>query len=82
MNSLFEIVFLMKHSAKKNIAYDAKLDAQPMVPLAKLRFQIRVFAWVLTENHDIYGQHNFSCGNVFLSNLVYSLSLYNVSKNR
>ena len=51
-----------------------------MVPLAKLRFQIRVFAWVLTENHDIYGQHNFSCGNVFLSNLVYSLSLYNVSK--
>ena len=42
------------------------------------RFQIRVLAWVLPNNHDIYGQYNSSCENVFLSNLVYNLNLYNV----
>ena len=41
-------------------------------------FQIRVLAWVLPDNHDIYGQYNSSCENVFLSNLVYSLNSYNV----
>ena len=55
-----------------------------MVPLYEifigqsLRFQIRVLAWVLPDNHDIYGQYNSSCENVFLSNLVYSLNPYNV----
>ena len=55
-----------------------------MVPLDEifigqsLRFQIRVLAWVLPDNHDIYGQYNSSCENVFLSNLVYSLNPYNV----
>ena len=32
--------------------------------------------WILTDNHDIYGQYNSSCENVFLSNLVYSLNSY------
>ena len=55
-----------------------------MVPLYEifigqsLRFQIRVLAWVLPDNHDIYGQYNSSCENVFLSNLVYSLNPYSV----
>ena len=55
-----------------------------MVPLYEifigqsLRFQIRVLGWVLPDNHDIYGQYNSSCENVFLSNLVYSLNSYNV----
>ena len=55
-----------------------------MVPLYKIfigqsfRFQIRVWAWVLADNHDIYGHYNSSCENVFLSSLVYSLNLYNV----
>ena len=55
-----------------------------MVPLYKiflgqsLRFQIRVLTWVLPDNHDIYGQYNSSCENVFQSNLVYSLNPYNV----
>ena len=55
-----------------------------MVPLYEifvgqsLRFQIRVLGWVLRDNHDIYGQYNSSCENVFLSNLVYSLNSYNV----
>ena len=55
-----------------------------MVPLYEifiwksLRFQIRVLVWVLPDNHDICGQHNSSSENVFLSNLVYSLSSYNV----
>ena len=55
-----------------------------MVPLHEifigqsLRFQIRVLAWVLPDNHDIYGHYNSSCENVFLSNLVYSLNSYNV----
>ena len=31
-----------------------------------------------TRDHDIYSQYNSSCENVFLSNLVYSLILYNV----
>ena len=35
-------------------------------------------AWVLPDNHDIYGQYNSSCENVFLSNLVYSLNPYSV----
>ena len=34
--------------------------------------------WVLPDNHDIYGQYNSSCENVFLSHLVYSLNSYNV----
>ena len=42
-----------------------------------LRFQIRALAWVLPDNHDIYGQYNSSCENVFLSNLVCSLNSYN-----
>ena len=55
-----------------------------MVPLYEifigqsLRFQVRVLGWVLPDNHDIYGQYNSSCENVFLSNLVYSLNSYNV----
>ena len=55
-----------------------------MVPLYKIfiaqsfRFQIRVWAWVLADNHDIYGHYNSSCENIFLSSLVYSLNLYNV----
>ena len=53
-----------------------------MVPLYEIfighSFQIRVLAWVLPDNHDIYGQYNSSCENVFLSNLVYSLNPYNV----
>ena len=55
-----------------------------MVPLYEifigksLRFQIRVLGSVLLDNHDIYGQYNSSCENVFLSNLVYSLNSYNV----
>ena len=49
-----------------------------------LKFQIRVLAWVLPDNQDmyiyiyIYNQYNSSCENVFLSNLVYSLNPYNV----
>ena len=43
-----------------------------------LRFQIRVLAWILPDNHDIYGHNNSFCENVFLSNLVYSLNSYNV----
>ena len=43
-----------------------------------LRLQIRVLAWVLPDDHDIYGQYNSSCENVFLSCLVYSLNSYNV----
>ena len=31
-----------------------------------------------TRYHDICSQHNSSCENVFLSNLVYSLISYNV----
>ena len=55
-----------------------------MVPLYEifigpsLRFQKRVLGWVLPDNHDIYGQYNSSCENVFLSDLVYSLNSYNV----
>ena len=41
------------------------------------RFQIRVLVWVLPDDHDVYGQHNSFCENVFLSNLVYSLNPYN-----
>ena len=69
---------------KNNIVYVTKLDAQHMIPLYEifigqgLRFQIRVLAWVLPDNHDIYGQRNSSCENVFLSNLVYSLNPYSV----
>ena len=75
--------------------YVTKLDVQHMVPLYEmfigqsLKFQIRVLAWVLPDNQDIYiyyiyiyiyiyNQYNFSCENVFLSNLVYSLNSYNV----
>ena len=43
-----------------------------------LRFQVRVLGWVIPDNHDIYGQYNSSCENVFPSNLVYSLNSYNV----
>ena len=52
-----------------------------MVPLYEifirqsLRFQIKVLAWVLPNNHDIYGQYN---SYNFLSNLVYSLNPYSV----
>ena len=70
----------MEHSANK--IYVTKLDAHHMVPLYEIfighSFQIRVLAWVLPDNHDIYGQYNSSCENVFLSNLVYSLNPYNV----
>ena len=76
----------MEHSAKIYycIVYAIKLNAQHMVPLYEifigksLRFQRRVLAWVLADDHDIYGQHNSSCENLFLSNLVYSLNPYNV----
>ena len=68
----------MEHSANK--IYVTKLDAHHMVPLYEIfighSFQIRVLAWVLPDNHDIYGQYNSSCENVFLSNLVYSLNSY------
>ena len=43
-----------------------------------LRFQIRISAEVLPDNHDKYGQYNFSSKNAFRSNLVYSLNPYNV----
>ena len=46
----------------------------------KIRVLIRVLGWVLPDNHDIYGQYNSSCENVFLSNLVYSLNSYHVCK--
>ena len=55
-----------------------------MVPLYEifieksLRFQVRVLAWVLRDNHDICDQYNSSSENVFLSNLAYSLNSYNV----
>ena len=74
----------MGYSAKNNIVYVTKFDAQHMVSLYEifigqsLRFQIIVLAWVLPDNHDIYGQYKSSCENVFLSNLVYSLNSYNV----
>ena len=74
----------MEHSTKNNIVYITKLDAQHMVPLYKismgqsLRFQIRVLAWILPDNHDTYGQYNSSCENVLFSILVYSLNSYNV----
>ena len=68
----------MEHSANK--IYVTKLDAHHMVPLYEIfighSFQIRVLAWVLPDNRDIYGQYNSSCENVFLSNLVYSLNSY------
>ena len=74
----------MEHSAKSNIFYVTKLDAQHMVPLYEifiwqsLRFQIRVLVWVLPDNPDIYGLYNSSSENFFLSNLVYSLRSDNV----
>ena len=55
-----------------------------MVPLyeiflgQRLRFRKRVLTWVLPGNNDIYGQHNSSCENFFLSNLVYSLNSCNI----
>ena len=74
----------MEYSARNNIVYVTKLDAEQMVPLYKifigrsLRFQIRVLAWFLPDNHDIYGHYKSSCENFSLSNLVYSLNSYNV----
>ena len=76
----------MEHSAKIYycIVYVTKLNAQHMVPLYEifigksLRFERRVLAWVLADDHDIYDQCNSSCENVFLSNLVCSLNPYNV----
>ena len=73
----------MEYSAKNNIVYVAKLDAQHMVPLYEifigrsLRFQKRVLAWFLPDNHDVYGQYKSCCESFFLSNLVYSLNSYN-----
>ena len=55
-----------------------------MVPLYQifiaqsLRFQIRLLAWVLPDNHDIYGHYRSYFENVFLANLAYSLDSYNV----
>ena len=77
----FEIVFWIEHSAKKYycIVYDTKLDVQHVVPLYEIFIgQRRVLAWVLPDDHAIYGQYNSSCENVFLSNLDYSLNPYNV----
>ena len=69
---------------KRNIVYVTKLDIQHMVPLYNIfigesfRFQVRVWAWVLADNHDIYSHYNSSCENVFQSSLLYSLNSYNV----
>ena len=55
-----------------------------MAPLYKiiigqsLRFEIRVLAWVLLDNQDMYGQYDCSCENGFLSSRVYSLNSYNI----
>ena len=43
-----------------------------------LRFEIRVLAWVLLDNQDMYGQYDCSCENISLSSRVYRLNSYNI----